>query len=68
MATRPAPRGVSTLGVHATVVIAMLLISGSYPVGEAIANELDIGTLLFLRFLLALAVFGPVVAWRHGIA
>ena len=68
MATRPAPRGVSTLGVHATVVIAMLLISGSYPVGEAIANELDTGTLLFLRFLLALAVFGPVVAWRHGIA
>lgn len=68
MTTRPAPRSGSTLGVHATVVVAMLLISGSYPVGEAIANELDTGTLLFLRFLLALAIFGPVVAWHHGIA
>ena len=67
MAEHTAPRGGSTLGVHATVFLAMFLISFSYPVGEAIANEIDTGVLLLLRFLLALAVFGPLVAWRHGI-
>lgn len=62
-----APRGGSTLGVHATVFLAMFLISFSYPVGEAIANEIDTGVLLLLRFLLAMAIFGPLVAWRHRI-
>ena len=68
MADHPARRGDSTLGVHAAVFVAMFLISFSYPVGEAIANELNTGVLLFLRFLLAVAVFGPFVAWRHGLA
>jgi drug/metabolite transporter (DMT)-like permease len=62
-----APRADSTLGVHASVFLAMFLISFSYPVGEAIANEIDTGVLLLLRFLLAMAIFGPLVAWRHGI-
>ena len=67
MAEHPVPRGGSTLGVHAGVFAAMFLISFSYPVGEAIANELDTGVLLFLRFVLATAIFGPLVAWRHGL-
>ena len=72
--TRPtAPRGVSTPGistpgVHAAVFVAMFLISFSYPVGEAIANELNTAVLLFLRFALAMAIFGPLVAWRHGLS
>ena len=60
--------GGSTPGVHGAVFVAMFLISFSYPVGEAIANELNTGVLLFLRFALATAVFGPLVAWRHGLA
>ena len=71
MTEHPAPRsvpvpGISTPGVHGAVFVAMFLISFSYPVGEAIANELDTGVLLFLRFGLATAIFGPLVAWRHG--
>ena len=68
MTESPAPRDIPTPGVHAAVFVAMFLISFSYPVGEAIANELDTGVLLFLRFVLAMAIFGPVVAWRYGIA
>ena len=68
MAETPELRGGSTTGVHAGVFVAMFLISFSYPVGEAIANELDTGVLLFLRFALAAAIFAPLVAWRHGIA
>ena len=68
MTESSAPRGGSTTGVHAAVFVAMFLISFSYPVGEAIANEMDTGVLLFLRFLLALAIFTPLVAWRHGLA
>ena len=60
--------GISMPGVHAAVFVAMFLISFSYPVGEAIANELDTGVLLFLRFVLAMAIFGPLVAWRHGLS
>ena len=67
MARHPTQGG-STLGVHAAVFVAMFMISVSYPVGEAIANEMDTGVLLFLRFLLATATFGPLVAWRHGLA
>ena len=73
MAEYPAPRGVSapgisTPGVHGAVFVAMFLISFSYPVGEAIANEFDTGVLLFIRFGLATAIFAPLVAWRHGLA
>ena len=68
MAEHPGLRDGSPLGVHAGVFVAMFLISFSYPVGEAIANELDTGMLLFLRFGLAAAIFAPLVAWRHGIA
>ena len=68
MTASPATRDIPTPGVHAAVFVAMFLISFSYPVGEAIANELDTGVLLFLRFVLATAIFGPVVAWRHRIA
>ena len=68
MAEHTGARGGSTLGVHGAVFVAMVLISFSYPVGEAIANELNTGVLLFLRFSLAVAVFGPLVAWRHGLA
>ena len=68
MAESPALRGGSTTGVHAAVFVAMFLISFSYPVGEAIANELNTGVLLFLRFALAAAIFAPLVAWRHGLA
>ncbi len=68
MAHHPAPPGGSTHGVHAAVFVAMFLISFAYPVGEAIANELDTGVLLFLRFALAAALFAPLVVWRHGLA
>ena len=67
MTESQSPRGVSTPGVHAGVFVAMFLISFSYPVGEAIANELNTGALMFIRFGLAMAIFAPLVAWRHGI-
>ncbi len=63
--TRPSG---GALRVHASVLLAMFLISLSYPTGEGIANELDTGLILLLRFALALAVFLPLLAWRHGIA
>ncbi len=53
---------------HASVFLAMFLISFSYPVGEAIANEIDTGVLLLLRFSIAALVFVPIVIWREGLA
>ena len=67
MAEHPT-HAISSPGVHAAAFVAMVLISFSYPVGEAIANELDTGVLLFLRFAPAIAIFGPLVAWRHGLS
>jgi len=48
--------------VHASVFLAMFLISIGYPVGEEIAGDLDTGVLMLMRFALAAAVFAPIVA------
>lgn len=46
---------------------ATVLVSTSFPVGAAIAPELDSVVLTLLRFALAAVIFGPLVAWRVGL-
>ena len=53
---------------HGQVALAMVLISISYPLGEAIARALDPALLMLVRFGLATLVLAPMVALRHGLA
>ena len=46
---------------------ATVLIATSFPVGQAIAQGLDPAVLTFLRFVIAAALFAPVIAWRYGL-
>jgi drug/metabolite transporter (DMT)-like permease len=46
---------------------ATILIATSFPVGQAIAQGLDPAVLTFLRFVIAAAMFAPIIAWRYGL-
>jgi len=46
---------------------ATVLIATSFPVGQAITQGLDPAVLTFLRFVIAAALFAPVIAWRYGL-
>lgn len=48
------------------MLIATLLIATSFPVVAAIADGLDSLVLTFLRFLIAAALFLPIVVLKHG--
>jgi len=53
--------------VHALMLMAIILAASSFPVGAAITNGLPPEILMFLRFLLASALFAPFVFIKHGI-
>lgn len=55
------------LFVHAMMLIATLLIATSFPVVNAITDDLDSVVLTFLRFALATVLFAPILAWQHGL-
>lgn len=46
---------------------ATLLIATSFPVGAAIASDLDPAVLTLLRFIMAALLFAPIIAWRYGL-
>lgn len=50
------------------MLIATLLIATSFPVVAEIAEELDSLVLTFLRFLIAAALFLPIVVLRYGLS
>lgn len=53
--------------VHALMLLAIILAASSFPVGAAITKKLPPEILMFLRFLLASALFAPLVFIKHGI-
>jgi len=57
----------SVLAVHAVTLIANLMVSTSFPVGKEIANTLEPGVLMLLRFGLAAFIIGIYVHFRHGL-
>ncbi|MES0828264.1 DMT family transporter [Ruegeria sp. SCP11] len=54
--------------VHGLMLGAAFLVATSFPVVAAITGHLDSGVLTFIRFALATALFGPVVACRYGLS
>jgi drug/metabolite transporter (DMT)-like permease len=52
---------------HVAMLVATVLVATSFPVGAAITHGLEPVVLTLLRFALAAALFGPIVAWRYGL-
>jgi len=58
----------SLLSAHGFMVLTMVLVASSFPVGAAITNELDPAIMMFIRFSLATAFFAPYVFIKNGMA
>ncbi len=54
--------------VHLLMLLCAILVSGSFPVGEAISGDLDPAVLTFVRFALASVLFAPLIWYRYGLA
>ena len=54
--------------VHLLMLLCAILVSGSFPVGEAISGDLDPAVLTFVRFALASVLFAPLIWYRFGLA
>ena len=50
------------------MLLCAILVSGSFPVGEAISGDLDPAVLTFVRFALASVLFAPLIWYRFGLA
>ncbi|MBU0673551.1 MAG: DMT family transporter [Proteobacteria bacterium] len=59
--------GISFLGIHGLMLLAAIIVSSSFTVGEAITRGLDPAVLLLLRYLLATACLAPFLINRQGI-
>jgi drug/metabolite transporter (DMT)-like permease len=53
--------------VHALMVLAALVVSSSFTVGEAITRGLDPAVLLLIRYLVATAGLAPLMLRNHGL-
>ena len=49
---------------HLLMLLCIMLVAGSFPVGHAIAETLPPVVLMWLRFLLAALLFIPLILWR----
>jgi drug/metabolite transporter (DMT)-like permease len=58
----------STSSAHWLVLLSTVLIASSFPVGAAITSELDPVIMVFLRFIVAAAVFAPYVFLKNGLS
>ena len=58
----------SNLYVHLLMLLMVLLVAGSFPVGAIITNELPPDVLMFVRFLTAATLFAPFVFIKNGLA
>ncbi len=54
--------------IHSLMLLCAILVSGSFPVGAAISQELDPAALTLIRFGLASLLFAPIVWHRCGLA
>jgi drug/metabolite transporter (DMT)-like permease len=54
-------------GIHALMLIAAILVSSSFIVGEEVTHSLDPAVLTMIRFLLAVIFFAPYINWRYGL-
>jgi drug/metabolite transporter (DMT)-like permease len=52
-------------GVHALMLFASVIVSSSFTVGAAITHKMEPSVLLLLRYIIAAAVFAPVVFMRN---
>ncbi len=52
---------------HFLMLVTIVLVASSFPVGEAITNDLPPTIMMLLRFLLAAALFAPYVFIKHGL-
>ncbi|MBT3929066.1 MAG: DMT family transporter [Rhodospirillaceae bacterium] len=52
---------------HALAILAMLIISTIFSVGDEIANSMPASVLMALRFGLAGLMFAPYALWRYGV-
>ena len=71
MKNRPASLAIPAGGVttvHAVTLLANLMVSTSFPVGKEIAHALEPGVLMLIRFVVAAALMGVYVYFRHGLA
>ncbi|MEN8200200.1 MAG: DMT family transporter [Thermodesulfobacteriota bacterium] len=59
--------GMRFLNVHLLMLLCATLVSGSFPVGEAISGDLDPAVLTLVRFGLASVLFAPLIQYRYGL-
>lgn len=57
-----------SLKVHLLMLLCATIVSGSFPVVEAISHSLDPVVLTLIRFALATIVFAPIVWFRYSFA
>ncbi|WP_444893753.1 DMT family transporter [Microbulbifer sp. TRSA001] len=53
--------------VHCLMILCTLLVAGSFPVGELIADSLPADSMMLIRFLIAAGLFAPFIFLKHGI-
>lgn len=58
----------SSFWAHVLIVVAMIIVASSFPIGQAIAPELPPAVLMFVRFAIAALCFVPVVVAKSGAA
>jgi drug/metabolite transporter (DMT)-like permease len=62
------PKTWSTSSAHWLMLLSTMLIATSFPVGAAITSELDPAIMMFLRCIVAAAVFAPYVFLKNGLS
>jgi len=53
--------------VHGLMLLTILLVASSFPVGATITNALPPEVMMFIRFLIAAALFAPYIFIKHGL-
>ena len=61
------PAGTGQAHAHALAFLMTVIISTSFPLGEHITHGLDPAVLMCIRFVLAVLLMAPIVAWREGL-
>ncbi len=60
-------QSISKTWVHGLMLLTIILVAASFPVGAYIAPALPSEVLMFIRFLLAACLFAPYVFIKHGL-
>lgn len=57
----------SKINFHGLMLLTIILVASSFPVGSAITNALPPEVMMFIRFLLAAILFAPYVFIKNGL-